>query len=308
MTTEIKNITESQSLVSQELNNQILAVLSSKVEGFEKAFVMASAIQVLQERLTSEFMKPIMALQGSNLGFKTDADKKGGYPEAEVKACLIDAVLLGLQPINNEFNIISGNMYPTRQGFGSLLQKINGLKYSLVYSNPIFSADKTTATCKVVVNWEINGNPQSQELEFPIKSNAYATADAILGKCERKARRWLFNTVKGTDIPDGDVSDLPIKDAKPQHEEVSKNKQYDRIVEHIELNTTNSVDKLSKCLGAIGENDHDLIEKYSRKHIELSTTLLELLSLKFANLINEESDFDLFVYFTDRKKELTPKK
>ena len=72
MSKEVVNITESQSLVSQELNNQVLAVLSNKVEGFEKAFVMASAIQVLKERLTPEFMKPIMALQGSNLGFKTD--------------------------------------------------------------------------------------------------------------------------------------------------------------------------------------------------------------------------------------------
>ena len=71
MSKEVSNITESQSLVSQELNNQVLAVLSNKVEGFEKAFVMASAIQVLKERLTPEFMKPIMALQGSNLGFKT---------------------------------------------------------------------------------------------------------------------------------------------------------------------------------------------------------------------------------------------
>ena len=69
-----------------------------------------------------------------------------------------------------------------------------------------------------------------------------------------------------------------------------------------------ALDILEKCLPAITQNDHDLIEKYSRKHIVLSTTLEELLSLKFKNSINEESDFDLFIYFTDRKKELTPKK
>jgi len=52
----VATINEKQSLVSQELNEQVLAVLSSKVEGFEKAFIMASAIQVLKDRLTPEFM------------------------------------------------------------------------------------------------------------------------------------------------------------------------------------------------------------------------------------------------------------
>ena len=52
----------------------------------------------------------------------------------------------------------------------------------------------------------------------------------------------------------------------------------------------------------------DLIEKYSYKHIELSSNLIELQSLKFASLINEESDFDLFIIFTDKLKEFGTKK
>jgi hypothetical protein len=302
MSTELKNITESQSLVSHELNNQILAVLSSKVEGFEKAFIMASAIQVLQEKLTPEFMKPILALQGSNLGFKTDKDKNGGYTEHQVKSCLIDAVLLGLQPTNNEFNIISGNMYPTRQGFGSLLQKIQGLKYNLVYSNPIFSQDKSTATCKVTVSWDYNMEKQSQELEFPIKSNEYTTADAILGKCERKARRWLFNTVKGTDIPDGDVTEIPQATPKPSTEEVSKNKQYERVLEHITV--SNDIAELIKCEPAIRDIDTDLISEYAYKFIELAISYDELFNFKFADLISEEIDFELFVTYSDKLKQL----
>lgn len=268
---ELTTISENQELVSQELNNQIIAVLSNKVEGFQKAFVMASAIQVLKERLTPEFMNPIMALQGSNLGFKTDKDKANGYPEAEVKACLIDAVLLGLQPTGNEFNIISGNMYPTRQGFGSLLKKINGLKYSISYSNPIFTQDKSSATCVTTIKWELNAEKNQQEVEFAIKSNNYATADAILGKAERKARRWLFNTVEGTDIPDGDVTDIPHTEVKStiNPDQIAKEKERNRVIKHIENST--SVEILKRCKDKISVEDNELILLYDEKKRELDT-------------------------------------
>ncbi len=298
---ELITITESQSLVSKELNSQILAVLSNKVEGFEKAYIMASAIMLLQERLSPEFMKPIMALQGSNLGFKTDKL----YSMEEVKACLIDAVLLGLQPTNNEFNIIAKNMYPTRQGFGSLLKKINGLKYSISYSNPVFTTDKTSANCTATIKWELNGESNTQEQEFAIKSNAYATADAILGKAERKARRWLFNTVEGTDIPDGDVNDLANTEPKQTHQEVSKSKEFERVKKHIEHKDTVSFAVLEKCKPAITENDHELKEMYLRKAIELATTQAELETVKF--WADPEVDFDLFTAYSDKWNELKKK-
>jgi hypothetical protein len=81
-----------------------------------------------------------MALQGSNLGFKTDKDKTGGYSEAEVKTCLIDAVLLGLQPTGNEFNIIASQMYPTGVGFGALIKTTPRLKlFFKIFSCNLFS-------------------------------------------------------------------------------------------------------------------------------------------------------------------------
>lgn len=298
----VATINEKQSLVSQELNEQVLAVLSSKVEGFEKAFIMASAIQVLKDRLTPEFMAPIMALQGSNLGFLTD--KKGtGYTMEEVKSCLIDAVLLGLQPTGNEFNIISSNMYPTRQGFGSLLKKIPGLKYSITYSNPIFAPDKTSATCKATVTWEFNGVKDTQTQEFPIKSNAYATADAILGKAERKARRWLFNTVNGTDIPDGDVTDIPHTEisSKQNPTEVSENKEAARVEVHIEA--SKDVKSLVKCKGAIREVDSELWAKFYNKLIDVAATEDELKLVPNDWLMETDS----FERWDDKKRELTKK-
>ena len=197
-------------VVSKEIDKKVAEVLNNKITGFEKAFIVSSAISTLRESLSTEFMKPIMSLQGSRLGFLTDKDKSGGYPEKAVKDCIIDAVLLGLQPTGNHFNIIAGNMYPTREGFGHLLTQVPNLRYNLEYPEVNLSEKGKVSHVTVKITWTINGDEaKKQSIRFPIKSNAYTSEDALIGKAERKSRRWLFNTIKGTDVSDGDVEDIP---------------------------------------------------------------------------------------------------
>jgi hypothetical protein len=56
--------------ISKVIDTEISTVLASNVNGFQKAFVMSSAIDIIKEQLSDEYMKPIMALQGTSLGFK----------------------------------------------------------------------------------------------------------------------------------------------------------------------------------------------------------------------------------------------
>lgn len=209
--------------VSKVIDSEISTVLSSNVNGFQKAYVMSSAIDIIKAQLSDEYMKPIMALQGSSLGFKTDQDtikekvnnkwvtKKGeGYPMEIVRECLIEAIFLGLEVTGNQFNIIGGNTYPTREGFGALLDKMSNLKKNFEYKNIQQPAGQKVAYVTVNITWQIEGeSAKKQTIEFPIKSNEYTSYDALIGKAERKAKRWLFNTIKGTDISDGDVNDIP---------------------------------------------------------------------------------------------------
>lgn len=225
--------------VSKIIDDEISTVLASKVNGFQKAFVMSSAIDVIKSQLTDEYMKPIMALQGSSLGFKTDQDtikekvggkwvtKKGdGYPMEIVKECLIEGVFLGLEATGNQFNIIGGNMYPTREGFGALLDKMPNLKKNFEYKNIQQPAGQKVAYVTVNITWQIDGETaKKQIIEFPIKSNEYTSYDALIGKAERKAKRWLFNTIKGTDISDGDVNDIPHVEVVDENDKLKKMKE-----------------------------------------------------------------------------------
>lgn len=194
------------------LNKNVLSVLGNdKIEGFEKAFAIADAIGQLRQLLTADAMKPIMNLQGNRLGFKTDKDilqgggKGPGYPMEIVRDCLIEAVLFGLQPYGNQFNIIGGNMYATKEGCGALLGKIPSLDYSIIPQLP--RVKEESAAVVMEVEWTIGGLTNKKSLDIPIRVNKYMGTDAILGKATRKARKWLFDKLSGVELPEGDTQD-----------------------------------------------------------------------------------------------------
>jgi hypothetical protein len=196
--------------VIAKLNDSVFSVLGNdKLVGFQKAYAVANAIEELKVLLTPAYMKPIMQLQGNKLGFKTDKDKDGGYPEAVVKNCLVEAVLMGVQPFGNQFNIIAGNTYITKEGFGYLLPRIPGLVFDIIPQLPRIK-DQSAAVV-MDIEWTINGVTKKKSIDFAIKVNNFMGTDAVIGKATRKARAWLFNTVNGTEIADGDVYDVDAK-------------------------------------------------------------------------------------------------
>lgn len=186
------------------IDNAVMSVLGSNCTGFEMAFKKASAIQQLKELLTDDYMAPIMAMQGTKIGFRTDRDKNGGYELQQVKMCLIEAVLTGVQPYGNQFNIIAGNMYVTKEGYGYLLSKIPGLKYTITPHLP--RVKDTSSAIVMTIEWSINGGAKNEkQMDIPVRVNSGMGTDAIIGKAMRKARAWLFQTITGNDIGDGEV-------------------------------------------------------------------------------------------------------
>ena len=172
---------------------------------FTRAFAVANAVGQLRALLTPEVMTPIMALQGSSLGFLTD-NKSAGYPVNVVKECLIDAVLSGVSPVGNEFNIIKGKMYITKSGMKHKLRDIDGLLFSVTPCIPKISGEKG-AVVVVSVDWTYNDKAGHKDLEFAVKVNEGMGADAINGKATRKAYAWLYEHITGMNANDGDASE-----------------------------------------------------------------------------------------------------
>lgn len=185
----------------------------------------SAAMQIIRELLTPEVMSPIMSLQGSPLGFKTDKDvsrekdangqrKKGeGYPVETVRDVFIYALGKGAKMINNEINIIAANPYPTKNFFFRKLDEVLGAEnWKIVHDIPriITSNGKTGAIVKSKVWWRDSASKsdgKTQELEFAVKGDDWATADSYTGKADRKAANWLLSNVTGERYLDGEVED-----------------------------------------------------------------------------------------------------
>lgn len=295
--------------VALKLNEAVGSVLNqTNLLGFERAYATAQSIEVLKTLLTPEYMAPIMQLQGNRLGFKTDKDKSGGYPMDAVKNCLIEAVLMGLQPFGNEFNIIAGNTYATKEGVGRLLATWKGLKYSLICGVPKPASDGKSAVVDVNIKWTINQESKEETIPISVKMDAYTSVDAMVGKATRKGRAWLLSAISGIEIVEADVTDIEHIDVTPKKNvaEVSKSKEFDRVKAHIEHPATTTMAILEKCKPAILETDHELIELYVRKAIQLSATEAEIQSV--SKWVDPTEDLDLFTLYDDKARELKSKK
>jgi hypothetical protein len=233
-----------------QIESTVSRVLSQRdLEGFQQSFLRAAAIQELRTLLNDEYMKPIMAMQGSKLGFK--ADKV--YDTQVVRECLIEAVLTGVQPYGNQFNIIAGNAYITKEGFGYLLSKYEGLSYTIVPQLPRISQDKTSAAIMMQIKWKLNGREREQMLEIPVKMNNFMGTDAVIGKATRKARAWLWSEITGSEVGEGDVDDT-FTDANvvgskthATKEEVAAAKENERLEAFIKnSNSISALDKIYK--------------------------------------------------------------
>ncbi len=250
--------------ISKILDQEVSIVLGGEnVKGFERFFLVAEAMNKLQTALTDDYMKPIMALQGSSLGFKTDKT----YPVDVVRRCISEAVLTGVEPVGNHFNIIAGNMYITKEGFGYLLlTKVPGLYYDIIPELPRIK--DTSAAVVMNINWTLNGTANEKKVDFATKVNQYMGADAVIGKATRKARAWLYNTITGSEIPDGESEGL-IQASGKTVDRSNEEDEVQRVLLHFSQCTElpKLVEAYNKCTPELQTR---VEEAYQLRHQELS--------------------------------------
>lgn len=203
-------------------DNSVTSLLAGDVGAFALTLKMSSAMEQLRAMITPEMMKPIMALQGSALGFRTDKDKEGGYKEEVVKEVLIEATLKGFRMVNNETNIIGGRFYAARDGFERIFRDLakQGRVTNLLHSPGI---PKTTADGSLVEyssTWTFKTDDgtlinDSLKSNLSIRVNNGQGPDAILGKAKRKQLAAIYSRITGTVITDGEVDDPKTIDITP---------------------------------------------------------------------------------------------
>ena len=218
MANELAIANETVAALDKAAENGIIA--QREASQFKRTLLVSTAMGELQNLLTPKIMAPIMNLQNKSLGFRTD--NPNGYPVDVVRDCLIEATLKGVYPVGNEFNILAGRCYITKEGYFHKLKDIPHFRWIEVPGIPRNVAENG-ALVKVALEWTHNGKQGAKDLELAIRVNRGMGTDAIIGKAIRKARAWLYTTITGQEIGDGevdgDVIDVEVKDTKSPFEQ-----------------------------------------------------------------------------------------
>lgn len=236
MTTEAP---ESTSLLTVSVDEKSLGLISqiaeecavlnvSDVAPLIRTMKMARAMDLLRKLFTDDLMKEIMKLQGSRLGFRTDKDSGQGYPVNVVRECCVEATMRGAHLVDNEFNIIAGNCYLTKEYFQRVQAEFPGLELAIQPQVPEIRGD--TARVGYVATWKLRGREDElrcvvtkdadgleHDYRIPIRVNNGMGVDAILGKAERKMRARIMQRITGSasGYPDGDADDAIEATVKP---------------------------------------------------------------------------------------------
>lgn len=217
--------------------------LAARENNIMAALQSADYIEQLRELFSRpEIQSRVQRLQDTPLGFRTDRDpaiinSKTGQPNkpyeyAIVREAVIEALLRGLQLVGNQFNIIAGRFYCTKEGFESLIRN----QTSVTSFRPVIGVPENkggsvvpenkggNVTVYCTATWLQSGEPASLEVEIPIRVNSASTADQLIGKAKRKFLARCYEQMSGNSMPEGDAESVQanVSVAKPLQDKAVK--------------------------------------------------------------------------------------
>lgn len=227
---KITSATEAMQMVKSALGECSVEIIKDK-DHLEQALALAQGYESLRKALSEPVVhKLFVPLMGTRLGFKTDKDNdREKYPWQIVRDCVIEALIRGFNVVGNEFNIIAGQAYFTKEAYERKVSEFPGLTdLTLDFGVPVMVADKG-ALVPCHASWFLNGTRdeiirdkvklkvtvKGQEVEveldrrIPVKVNNGMGADAILGKAKRKINYEIYTKLVGKRLapPEGEFID-----------------------------------------------------------------------------------------------------
>lgn len=188
-----------------------LATLSD----IHRSFKLAEGVALFRKAVR-HVTSSLRHLAGTPLGFKTDEDRRGGggtgYDDDTLAEALTEAILRGVSWVGNEFNIIKGRCYVTKEGYSRLVREIPGLT-DLILIPGVPKGHDGGAVVPFKATWKLDGKPMSLERQIPVKLNAGMGADGAIGKATRKMLASVHFACTGSNQSGADVDADPADPA-----------------------------------------------------------------------------------------------
>jgi hypothetical protein len=196
-----------------------------------RAMVRAVAIERIRAAITPEDMKRVRSLMNSPLGFQTDRDPnktkpkldKDGreipikeYPDVVLKECFVESIMHGAHLDGDEWNIIKGKCFLTKNYFVRKLGQVEGVK-NVDYIPGTPRLVEGVWKTRVILEWSYYGHRMTLRGEDPkmagrvisVANDNGSTIDNVGGKVTRRAYKSAYLTLTKSEheFPDGEVND-----------------------------------------------------------------------------------------------------
>ncbi len=193
----------------------------------EPVFHKANVVLAVRKFLgVEEVRKKVMALQGTEAGFLTDMDEKGGYDEKTTANAVTVAMVSGFNLVNNEFNIIAGKFYGAKNGYKRKCREFEDAKFKAVHvgdpDNGEIIETPTTVIIPMSISYTILNKETQQKVTKTMKKRiqftkkSRDTVDAWLGKGAKRLYQRLLSEMSGMEFDfDEPAGDGVFKDETP---------------------------------------------------------------------------------------------
>ena len=254
-------------MIDQVVEQSNLAVLE-QMPSFTRGLALGRAMKQLRELVDDSVMADVMQLAGSPLGFRTDKDEKNGYPKEVIKDAVIHCLLRGGSVVGNEFNIIAGKCYLTKEYYE---RKCRELVHDLRVIEHVPSMSSGGALVGMEATWVFEGRRDSircvktdeGDSRIAVRVNAGMGVDAILGKAYRKLYARIYRRVTGSSWLEADAAEEPEEQpATITHEEKAEPVQEATVLDGIRdvlaaFDQISKVDEWQEQAEAIATDDEE---------------------------------------------------
>ena len=99
--------------------------IDTSIDDFEKSLYISSYLKNIYDLIPKETISLCRNLMNKGIGFKTD---RKDYDDDTLRDCIVQAIIHKFRVHGNEFNILGGNFYPTREGLERVVKTYPSLK------------------------------------------------------------------------------------------------------------------------------------------------------------------------------------
>lgn len=261
-------LTEAQIQKYSDVDKAVTELFQSGLTGMSMTFAKITVVEKIEKVLDTDFMAKVMNLKGKEYGFKTDERSGENYPESKVKPAIVQAMMFGAEITGNEFNILGGNCYLTKNFCKNWLRK-NKIWYKIPCQLSQ-KAENGTFFIRVFAEWlDFENCKHKETLDIPVAKHASTSEATMKGCAERDAMAYIIEELRKESLPMDkreDFKDTPYEDVT----EKDKTKYHAAPVYNEQVQPQTSAQDTEQ--GAKAEQHTDTAQPQSNAQSQAETT------------------------------------